>query len=71
MSEEIPVSLTIVARNSVKIVKLRINPKTIPRGFLLDPKLPESTIGRIGKIHGERIVIIPAKKANKIRINII
>jgi hypothetical protein len=52
-------------------VKLRINPVTIPNGFLFpELTLPERTIGRIGRIHGERIVIIPARKAN-VRSNII
>ncbi len=37
----------------------------MPTGFLLPPPTePESTIGRIGKIHGERMVTIPARNAN-------
>lgn len=67
-SAEIPVALTISDRNKVKRVKLKINPITIPKGFLRDPKLPERTIGRIGRMHGERIVMTPAKKANARRI---
>ncbi len=64
-STEIPVSLTIAERKSVKNVKLSIKPVTIPSGlFFPVATLPESTIGRIGKIHGDRIVTIPARKAN-------
>lgn len=65
----IPVSLTSVARKRVKNVKLKRKPMMMPSGrFLLPPTAPESTIGRIGKIHGERIVTIPAKNANPNRI---
>lgn len=44
----------------------------MPCGFILpDPTLPDNTIGRMGRIQGERIVIIPARKANPIKNNII
>ena len=79
VSAEIPVALTKADKKRVKKVKLRTKPVTIPCGFLLlDPapclpagRLPDNTIGRIGSIHGERIVIIPAKNANPIKNNII
>ena len=57
-------SRTIVVRKSVKKVKLRTKPKIMPNGRFLSPLMPERTIGRIGKIHGDKIVTIPAKKAN-------
>ena len=61
----IPVSRIIVARKRVNIVKLRINPTIIPKGRLLSPlTVPESTIGRIGRIQGDKIVTIPARNAN-------
>lgn len=67
LSPEIPVALTISERKRVKNVKLAMKPRTIPSGLCLFPLiLPDKTIGRIGKIQGERIVTIPAKKANKI-----
>ena len=55
-------------RNSVKKVKLKTKPKTIPRGFLF-PEVtpPDKTIGKIGKMQGERIVTIPPKKAKRTR----
>ena len=67
-SAETPVSLTRVDKLRVKKVKLRIKPVTIPKGFLFPvPIEPDRTIGNIGKIHGERIVTTPAKKAKKIK----
>src|SRR5258708_18695699 len=45
-------------------VKLRIKPRIIPNGRFLSPLTPERTIGRIGKIQGDKIVTIPAKNAN-------
>jgi hypothetical protein len=40
---------------------------TIPKGFFLpDATLPDKTTGKMGKMHGERIVIIPAKKEKPI-----
>lgn len=68
-SADKPVARTIVERNNVKKVKLPINPVTIPNGFLLPPPIdPERTMGSTGRIHGERIVIIPPINANKIRM---
>jgi hypothetical protein len=66
-SAEIPVTRTISERKSVKRVKLKINPITIPKGFLFDPKLPDRTIGRIGRMQGESIVIKPAMNEKSIR----
>jgi hypothetical protein len=60
VSADIPVNLIIVVRNNVKKVKLVINPVTTPRGLFLPPvRVPDSTIGRIGRMHGERIVTMP------------
>ena len=71
-SAERLVALTIAVKKRVKKVKLTINPVTIPNGRLFPPvSVPESTIGKIGNIHGERIVTIPAKKANRMRINML
>ena len=67
--EDIPLILTIVERNKVKNVKLAINPSTIPIGrdrpVSFPPIVEERIIGRMGKIHGDKIVIIPAKNANR------
>jgi len=64
-SGEMPVNFTNDERNSVKNVKLRINPTTIPNGLLLSLLIPpDKTIGSIGRIHGESIVTNPAMKAN-------
>ncbi|OGH11687.1 MAG: hypothetical protein A3B38_03290 [Candidatus Levybacteria bacterium RIFCSPLOWO2_01_FULL_36_13] len=64
-SEGIPLIFTIVDKNRVKKVKLKIKPNTIPNGlFLPDVSTEEDNItGSIGKMHGERIVTIPAIKA--------
>jgi len=74
VSAGIPLSLTIVERKSVKKVKLRINPVTTPIGLALPVLIPLTldvrTIGKIGRIHGESTVIIPAKNAN-VKSNII
>jgi len=49
----------------VKKLKLKIIPKVIPKGLAFDELADEDkTIGRIGQIHGARIVASPAKKAN-------
>ena len=65
---EIPLIWTIVERNSVKKVKLRINPITTPNGRDLSvfcpPIVEVRIIGKIGKMHGESMVTIPAKNAN-------
>ena len=65
-SAEIPLIFANVARKRVKNVKLRINPVTIPKGFFRLPVIElERMIGSMGRIQGERIVTIPAKKAKK------
>src|SRR5437016_5530880 len=62
-----PVACTIAVSARVKNVKLMIRPKMMPRGLNLPFVVPADSIaGRIGKMHGDRIVKIPAKKANKI-----
>jgi hypothetical protein len=70
ISEDIPLAFTIVERKSVKKVKLAINPVTTPMGRDLPESFPpmveDKTIGRIGKIQGERIVTTPAKNAKAI-----
>jgi hypothetical protein len=70
-SPGIPLAVTIVERKSVKKVKLRIKPVITPSGrafpLSFPPIVEESTIGNIGKIHGDRIVTTPAKKAKIIR----
>ena len=67
---EIPLSRTIVERKSVKKVKLKTNPMTTPMGrelpIYLSPMLEERIIGKIGNMHGESTVIIPAKNAKAI-----
>jgi len=63
-----PVSRTIIVRKSVKKVKLKINPRIIPKGRFLSPLTLARTIGRIGRIQGDRIVTMPAKNANKNKI---
>lgn len=71
-SADIPVKFTIDERASVKKVKLRIKPVIIPSGFLLPvPTDPDNTIGKIGRMHGERIVTIPARNAKINNINIL
>ena len=69
LSAEIPVALTIAVRKSVKKVKLKIKPITMPIGrFLLPVKEPERMIGRIGRMQGERIVTMPARRAKRIKM---
>lgn len=63
-SAGIPVALTIAERRSVKKVKLPMKPAMMPRGRLLPPlNDPDKTMGRMGRIQGERIVTNPPKKA--------
>ena len=72
VSAGMPVHVMIVLRNNVKKVKLKINPVTTPSGFFFPPvRVPDKTIGSIGRIHGERIVIIPAKNAKAMSISMI
>jgi len=71
-SAETPVALTRAASASVKKVKLSTNPVTMPSGRFLSPgTAPDKMMGNKGKMHGERIVTIPAIKAKNIRINMI
>ena len=65
VSAGIPLSLTIVERKRVKKVKLAMNPVTTPSGrfFPEESTEEESIIGSIGRMQGERIVTIPARKA--------
>jgi hypothetical protein len=66
-----PKAFTITVKNSVKKVKLAINPSTIPKGLpfpmSLSPMVDERIIGRIGSIQGERIVTIPARNEKNIK----
>ena len=69
-SAEIPLIFTIVDKKSVKNVKLAIKPVIIPIDLLFPtstpPTVEDSIIGKIGRIQGDKIVTIPARKANKI-----
>jgi len=59
---------------TVKKVKLRINPATMPYGrrWLLPSLADEARIiGKIGRIHGERIVTTPARKAKTVSMIIL
>ena len=58
-----------VVKKSVKKVKLTIKPTKTPKGCLF-PEIVEldKIIGNTGKIHGERMVTTPAKKAKNIKI---
>ena len=65
------VKRTKLDRNKVKKVKLKIKPAIIPNGLLLPPVVPlPKTIGRIGKMQGDKMVTIPPKKANRIKTSI-
>ena len=69
-SAGIPLICTMVERKSVNSVKLEMNPTTTPVGralpvFLL-PTDDERMIGRMGRMHGDKIVTTPAKNANAI-----
>lgn len=67
MSGDAPVYLTSVARERVKNEKLATNPTTTPYGLYLPPAIPPlRTSGRMGKIHGDRIVTNPPANANKV-----
>ncbi len=67
-SADSPVAETIVDKNSVKNVKLAIKPVTIPSGrFVPSPTDPDSTIGKTGRIHGDKIVTTPAKMRIKVK----
>ena len=67
----IPVARTIVVKKRVNKVKLKIKPRIIPKGRFFPPlRDPDKTIGRTGRMQGDRIVTIPARKAKKKRISI-
>lgn len=70
-SAGIPNILTIEDKKSVKIVKLKTKPTITPSGLAFPiccvPIEEERMIGNIGKMHGERIVTIPAKNAKIIK----
>ena len=71
-SAGIPISLTMVDKNRVNMVKLAIKPNTTPMGLFLPPTWADERImGRRGKIQGDKIVTIPAKKAKIIRRSIV
>lgn len=61
---------TIVDKNSVKNVKLKMNPKHTPIGRRLfvpwPPMVEDKTIGSIGNMQGDNIVTIPAKNAKSV-----
>lgn len=61
-------AFTIADKKSVKNVKLAIKPNTIPKGRDLPELCPakdeDKMIGKIGNIHGDKIVTTPAIKAN-------
>src|SRR5271157_1530549 len=64
-STGIPRACTIADRARVQAVKLTTKPARTPKGRALPPPTPpERTIGRTGRMHGERIVMTPERKAN-------
>src|SRR5271157_3340077 len=64
-STGMPRACTIAERARVKAVKLTTNPARTPKGRALPPPTPpERTIGRTGRMQGERIVMTPERKAN-------
>jgi len=67
-----PVALTIVVKKRVKIVKLKTKPVTMPKGRRRpSPTDPARTIGRTGRMQGDRMVTTPAKKAKTISKSIV
>ena len=70
-SGEIPVDRTIDVSVSVKMVKLTIRPIPTPSGRNLPLDAPAAkTMGMMGRIHGERMVQMPARRENANRIHI-
>jgi hypothetical protein len=58
-----PVEWTNAVNASVKKVKLATSPKIIPKGRNLPFAVPaDNSTGKMGKIHGDKTVKIPAKK---------
>lgn len=70
-SADILIILIIVERKSVKKVKLKTKPTTIPIGrpfpVSLSPIDEDKMIGNIGKIQGDKTVTIPARNEKIIR----
>ncbi len=63
-SAEIPKDFTIKLKKRVKNVKLKMNPVTTPNGLFFPPVNElDKTTGRIGSIHGDKIVTNPPKKS--------
>jgi len=64
--------LTIYEIVKVKMPKLTMMPRVIPRGFFFPPVvLDERMIGSSGQMHGAKIVTNPDKNAKTNRIPII
>lgn len=62
-SGDIPSVLTKKDKNKVNKLKESTKPNMIPYGLFLSPLIdPDNTIGSTGKMQGERIVTIPARK---------
>lgn len=70
LSAGMPLKFTKVDKNNVKKVKLVTKPVTTPSGLIFPESSTEddSIIGRIGRIQGDKTVIIPAKKAKVMSI---
>ena len=63
-SGEMPSARTRAVSDSVKAVKLATKPASTPSGRALPPPtLPDSTMGRTGRMHGESTVTSPDRKA--------
>jgi hypothetical protein len=72
LSDPMPVALTMLESRSVKNVKLTIKPATIPNGLFFPPvRELDNTIGKIGRMHGDNTVTIPARNAKMMRISIV
>lgn len=69
-SAGIPLSCTMVDRKRVKKVKLSMNPITTPKGrdfpMFFPPIVELRMMGKMGRMHGESTVTIPARNANVI-----
>ncbi len=67
-SGDMPIAWTIAERVRVNTVKLTTNPASTPKGRAFPPpRLPDRTIGRTGRMQGERMVMIPDTKAKASR----
>lgn len=68
----IPVAFTRALSPKVARVKLKTKPRTMPSGRrLLLPVPPAKIIGNRGRMQGERMVTIPARKEKTSKINIL